>query len=121
MPTVADLLLVEVQVNTGQSAQQVGAVTQSIKGLAPAASAATQTTTGLTGAFDLHTQSALRLAGALVGVNVGLSIFTAIGRTIHNSIGDVVQTTVDFGDAIAHTGAASHATVDELTALSALA
>lgn len=190
MPTVADLLLVEVQINTGASAPAVDAVSKSVQGIAGATGAATpslrqleaaflstgvsaqraqtaaqqlqaamgrdteikklsaavqevgvssrlagqqatrlvdehtratQGSTALSSAFNLQGQSALRLVGALVGVNIGLSAFSAVGREVHAVINDVIDTSTRFGRTMAEVRAVSGASAEQLGRLGTLA
>lgn len=121
MVTVADVLRVDVEVNTGASAGAVNAVTKELQGIGATAPAASQATSTLSGALSAQNQNALRLVGALVGVNVGLSAVSAIGREVHSVISDVVDTSIRFGGTMAEVAAVSGASADQLVRLSAAA
>jgi TP901 family phage tail tape measure protein len=121
VPTIADLLLVEVQVNTGNSAQSVEGVNKQLQGTDTIAKQASSSTDSLSKAFGIHNTSAVQLAGSLLGVNIGLSAVASVGREVHAVISDVVNTSIKFGGTMAEVGAVSGASAVQLARLGALA
>jgi hypothetical protein len=121
MPTIADLLLVEVQVNTGNSASTVENLNKQLQGTDDQAKKAGSATDTLSKAFGIHNTSAVQLTGALLGVNVGLSAVAAIGREVHDVIGDVISTSTQFGARMAEVRAISGATAEQMVRLGAAA
>jgi TP901 family phage tail tape measure protein len=121
MPTVADLLTVNVQVNVGNSAASVNTLSKELSGIGTTSQAASTATSGVSNAFSLQNQNALRLAGALIGVNVGLSAVSAVGRELHAAIADLIGTNVRFGATMATVSAVSGATSTQLAELGDLA
>jgi TP901 family phage tail tape measure protein len=121
MPTIADLLLVEVQVNTGNSATSVENVNKQLQGTDDAAKKASSSTDSLTKALGFQNVSAVQLATSFLGVNVGLAAVSAIGQQTSAVIADLASTSIRFGGTMAEVAAISSATGNQMLRLSALA
>lgn len=62
-----------------------------LRGVRAAAGDATQATHGLASGFRIGVGDVLRFAGALTGVQIGLSLFTSAGAAARDAIGGAVQ------------------------------
>jgi TP901 family phage tail tape measure protein len=121
MPTIADLLLVEVQVNTGNSATSVENVNKQLQGVSTTGQQAGATASSLANALRLQNTSALQLAAGLAGVSLGLGLVHAVGSAVTGTISDLVDTGAQFGARMAEVAAISGATAGQMARLSALA
>jgi TP901 family phage tail tape measure protein len=94
---------------------------EALRQVRSAANEANQGTAALSSGFKVNATDAIRFVGALTGVQVGLSLFAAAGRTANDVLQAVIETSAKFGTAMAGVGAVSGASAAQLARLSELA